>query len=114
MNKKYWLTGGITFAVITLVLYFGISHFHTVGGIVKPDSSTLSLFFPPVLTLCLNIVELLPIGYFVSLILGYISFTAFPLPAILIPLISAFLNGAFWGWVYGKMKNRNRIGATMK
>ena len=106
-KEKYWLTWGIAFAIITLFLYLSISYFRPSGDVINPSVSSLSLFLPTFFTLCLNLVELFPAGYFVSLVLGYLAFLVFPLPAVIIPLISSFVNGIFWGWFYGKIKNRN-------
>ena len=97
MKKRYWLWFGITFTLITLVILY-------IPAGQRPSDPLGSL-----LNMVLMFVYYFPIGYFIMLILGFLSFMVFPPMYLMIPIVPAFLNGVFWGWLYGKIKNKNIV-----
>lgn len=89
MNKKYWLWIGIIGAIISVPIYF-------LKGTDGNLADAINYFY-------------LPTTMYVLSGPGMILGTRLILGQIIVVALNGFAYGALIGWLYGKIKNRNKI-----
>ncbi|MEK9184942.1 MAG: hypothetical protein AAB866_02130 [Patescibacteria group bacterium] len=108
MKKRYWLIGGLIFSGVVLVSIILLSFGDKTSNIL--DSIILPALF-------VEIIAMIPLGVIAGGLLGLkenIFFTVTGelgtgVPTLLglsFLIIIWFVIGAFFGWIYGKIKNR--------
>jgi hypothetical protein len=105
-NKRYWLRG-ITVAFILVVAWTALGYYLTNGtGDPLPEIYSLFTsffaFIPASLTNQLLKIFCTSSGPFSCLGLGIIFI-------LILTLLELIATGAILGWIYGKIKNRNRV-----
>lgn len=95
MNRKYWLRGGAIATIIVIVISL-------LGILIRPFGIIL---IPGILTNIL--IDELLIG-------GTMKNPTFPegtliVFSVIFSILIYFTIGAFFGWIYGKIKNRNKV-----
>jgi|SRR6185369_13077460 len=96
-QKRYWLRVGITLAIINIILCVIAFNLPEVKN-PHNNSDLIALLFPNIL-----------ISSFALSWMGWSE----GMPTILVYLIPGsifwFIVGAILGWIYGKIKNRNKV-----
>ena len=103
MNKKYWLKGGVYGASVSIIILL----FTWLGSYFfwKPDPNAWVEFSPFAIVVWLMAY---PIQAIANFFLGEDNF--FEKHLLLISaVLTLFLIGVILGWIYGKIKNRNKI-----
>ena len=113
-NWPYWLKGGVTFSIISLVLSLMITKYMPLN-IILSGTNFVWILIPSIIISNIPIFTLFLLGFnekTVNLLNAFPDAWYFATPnlyALIFISIFYFIVGSIVGWVYGKIKSRKQI-----